>query len=72
MLVVEELYVHRFLPSVVGRCCEKKKMLAPVPVGAELASAPALDQAWEAADLAVVSGWAEHPVRQHLEQGLWA
>jgi len=58
--------------QALGRCCEKTKMLVPAPVGAELASALALDQAWEAAGLALVSGWAERPVRQQLEQVLWA
>ena len=46
----------------------RRKMLVPVPVQAELASAPALDQAWEAAGLARGRGWAERPVLQRLVQ----
>jgi hypothetical protein len=44
------------------------KMLALVPVRAELATAPGLGQAWEAEGQARVWGWAEHQVRQGLVQ----
>src|SRR5438309_12064418 len=43
-------------------------MLVPVPVWAEPVSAPALDQAGEAGDLARGRGWAEHPVLQRWVQ----
>ena len=55
-------------PSVCRGTLLITKMLALVPVRAELATAPALGQAREAAGQARVWGWAEHPVRQRLVQ----
>lgn len=45
-------------------------MLVLVPAGAELVTAPALGQAWEALGQARVQGSAERPVRQPLVQVL--
>jgi hypothetical protein len=46
--------------------CRQRKMLVRVPARAELVTALALGQAWEAPAQARVWGWAERPARQQL------
>jgi hypothetical protein len=46
--------------------CRQRKMLVRVPVRAELVTALALGQAWEAPAQARVWGWAERPARERL------
>jgi hypothetical protein len=49
-----------------ARVTRVRKMPVRVPVRAELATALALDQAWEASGQPRVLGWAERPARRRL------